>query len=105
MSNKLSWSITCLALVAMGVMYWSQDKGYNEGDHVFRPVQPMTSHNQELQDRERVELSETTALRRDQMVEISEYPVGEINIQKLTDNSYWILHNLHAMTPRLHQTR
>jgi hypothetical protein len=68
MSNKLSWSITCLALVAMGVMYWSQDKGYNEGDHVFRPVQPMTSHNQELQDRERVELSETTALRRDQMV-------------------------------------
>jgi glyoxylase-like metal-dependent hydrolase (beta-lactamase superfamily II) len=98
MSNKLSWSITCLALVAMGVMYWSQDKGYNEGDHVFRPVQPMTSHNQELQDRERVELSETTALRRDQMVEISEYPVGEINIQKLTDNSYWILHNLHAMT-------
>ncbi|NCF21186.1 MAG: MBL fold metallo-hydrolase [Haliea sp.] len=58
----------------------------------------MTSHNQELQDRERVELSETTALRRDQMVEISEYPVGEINIQKLTDNSYWILHNLHAMT-------
>jgi glyoxylase-like metal-dependent hydrolase (beta-lactamase superfamily II) len=98
MSIKLSWSITCLALVAMGIMYWSQDRGYNGGDHVFRPVQPMTSHNQELQDRERVELSETTALRRDQMVEISEYPVGEINIQKLTDNSYWILHNLHAMT-------
>ena len=98
MSIKLSWSITWLALVAMGIMYWSQDRGYNGGDHVFRPVQPMTSHNQELQDRERVELSETTALRRDQMVEISEYPVGEINIQKLTDNSYWILHNLHAMT-------
>lgn len=32
------------------------------------------------------------------MLEISEYPIGEINIQKLTDNSYWILHNLHAMT-------
>jgi len=43
-------------------------------------------------------ISETVALEQDQMLEISEYPIGEINIQKLTDNSYWILHNLHAMT-------
>lgn len=32
------------------------------------------------------------------MISFSEYPIGKITIQKLTDNSYWLLHNLHGMT-------
>lgn len=98
MSTRISWTITFIALSGMGLMYWTRDAAIPAGEHVFRPVQPMTSHNQELPGRERVTISETVALEQDQMLEISEYPVGEINIQKLTDNSYWILHNLHAMT-------
>ncbi len=97
-SNKISWSITVLALLTAGYLYWIRDAAIPEGDHVFRPVQPMTSRNRELTERERVPVSETVSLEEGQMVAISEYPVGEINIQKLTDNSYWILHNLHAMT-------
>ena len=98
MSKTISWAITAIALFCMGLMLWVQDSSIDEGEHVFRPVSPMTSRTQELNNRERVSLSETRALEPDQMVEISEYPLGEINIQKLTDNSYWILHNLHAMT-------
>ena len=97
-SQFISWSITLAALIALGLVYWTRDVALPEGDHLFRPVQPMTSLTSELPGRDRVPLSETRALEMDQMVEISEYPVGEINIQKLTDKSYWILHNLHAMT-------
>lgn len=98
MSTFISWSITVVALIALGFVYWTRDVPLPEGNHVFRPVQPMTSRTTEVPGRERVPLSESVTLQQDQMVEISEYPVGEINIQKLTDNSYWILHNLHAMT-------
>ena len=98
MSTRISWTITLIALSGMVLMYWTRDAEIPAGEHVFRPVQPMTSRNQELPGRERIPISETVALEQDQMLEISEYPIGEINIQKLTDNSYWILHNLHAMT-------
>jgi hypothetical protein len=98
MSVKLSWGITAIALFFMGLMYWTQNEVLEQGAHVFRPVQPLSSHNTELTNRKRVPLSDSIALLPDQLVDISEYPLGEINIQKLTENSYWILHNLHAMT-------
>ena len=98
MSVKLSWAITAIALFFMGLMYWTQNEVLEQGAHVFRPVQPLSSHNTELTNRKRVPLSDSIALLPDQLVDISEYPLGEINIQKLTENSYWILHNLHAMT-------
>lgn len=47
---------------------------------------------------ERIVPSIETILEPGQELEISEYPVGEINIQRLGENTYWILHNLHAMT-------
>jgi glyoxylase-like metal-dependent hydrolase (beta-lactamase superfamily II) len=98
MSNKLSWSITTLAVIAMAVMVWMRDEAPAQGEHVFRPVSPITSVNKPLAGRDRIEISHKQSLAPGQMVDISEYPIGEINIQKLTDNTYWILHNVHAMT-------
>lgn len=98
MSSRVSWSITAIAVLATAFMYWSANPSVDRGEHRFRPVPPMTSLTREQTDRERVEITETAPLQPCQLVEISEYPVGEINIQKLTENSYWILHNLHAMT-------
>lgn len=98
MSKKISWAITFIAVIAVIVMYWLQDKGAAQGDHVFRPVSPIVEKTKPVGGREIVPISETVALETAQMVDIAEYPIGEINIQKLTDNSYWILHNLHAMT-------
>jgi glyoxylase-like metal-dependent hydrolase (beta-lactamase superfamily II) len=101
MSHKLSWLISFVAVLAMLVMYWMQDKAVGHGhDHVFRPLPPLkdVTVTQRGQGREIVPLSETEALQPEQMVDIAEFPIGEIHIQKLTDNSYWILHNLHAMT-------
>ncbi len=46
----------------------------------------------------RLKPSIETILEPSQALDISEYPVGEINIQRLGKNTYWILHNLHAMT-------
>lgn len=98
MSGKLSWSITVIAVLAMAVMYWNQDQRLPQREHRFRAVSPITSKTQDVAGRERVNISEIRALKPDQLLNIAEYPVGEINIQKLTVNSYWILHNLHAMT-------
>jgi glyoxylase-like metal-dependent hydrolase (beta-lactamase superfamily II) len=98
MSNKLSWSITTLAVIAMAVMYWMQDQGPEQGDHIFRPVAPLSDATKPVPGRDIVPVSETLALNPEQMVEIAEFPIGEINIQKLTENSYWILHNVHAMS-------
>jgi glyoxylase-like metal-dependent hydrolase (beta-lactamase superfamily II) len=98
MSNKLSWMITALAVVAMCSMYWLQDQRAELGDHIFRPVAPLKQATEAMPGREIVPVSETVALQPGQLVDIAEFPIGEINIQKLTDNSYWILHNLHAMT-------
>ncbi|MGI9571586.1 MAG: MBL fold metallo-hydrolase, partial [Desulfobulbia bacterium] len=104
MSTKLSWAITFLALIAVGYMHWIKDAALATEGHAFRPVQPMTSHIAPLTERERVPLSETVALKQGQLVEIAEYPIGEISIQRLTENSYWILHNLHAMTMYVGET-
>ncbi|PKQ64511.1 hypothetical protein BZG02_06825 [Labilibaculum filiforme] len=98
MSNKISWTITAFAVIAMVAMYWLREEGVEQGEHIFRPVSPITSKTKPVDNREMVSISETIALKPDQMLEISEYPIGEINIQKLTDNSYWIMHNLHVMT-------
>ncbi len=32
------------------------------------------------------------------MIGLPEYPIGQINIQRISEQSYWILHNLHSMT-------
>lgn len=97
MSNKLSWTITTVALTAVAAMYWWQDDQLEQGQHVFRPVQPIHNQIPMPTDRERVVASETEKLKPGQLLDISEYPVGQITIQKLTDKSYWILHNFHGM--------
>jgi glyoxylase-like metal-dependent hydrolase (beta-lactamase superfamily II) len=82
----------------MAVMFWLQDELPAQDEYVFRPVSPISNNNEPVPGRERREISEREKLLPGQMLEISEYPIGEINIQRLTDNSYWVLHNLHAMT-------
>jgi len=98
MSTKISWVITIIAVIAMLVMYLLQDKDIAQGEYTFRPVSPITSKTEPTQGREKVPISEVKALEPNQMLEISEYPIGEILIQKLTEKSYWIMHNLHVMT-------
>ena len=66
MSNRISWAITMIALVAMALMYWTRDQVLEQGEHVFRTVHPMTSHTEELNNRERVAISEARALEPDQ---------------------------------------
>jgi glyoxylase-like metal-dependent hydrolase (beta-lactamase superfamily II) len=90
--------ITTVAVIAMAVMYWMQDKEPGQGDHIFRPLAPLKATTVTAPGREFVPVSETQALQPGQMVDIEEFPIGEIHIQKLTENSYWILHNLHSMT-------
>ncbi|TCI93152.1 MBL fold metallo-hydrolase [Tenacibaculum sp. M341] len=97
-STKTSWFITIVAVIGMLVMYFLQDKDIAQGEYTFRPVSPLTSKTKPTQGREMISISEVKALKPNQMIDISEYPVGEINIQKLTENSYWIMHNLHVIT-------
>ncbi|WP_109831440.1 MBL fold metallo-hydrolase [Reichenbachiella versicolor] len=98
MSTKISWVITIIAVIAMSAMYLLQDKDIAQGEYTFRPVSPLTSKTERIENRERVSISEVKPLEPNQMLDISEYPINEINIQKLTENSYWILSNLHGMT-------
>lgn len=97
-STKISWVITVISVIAMLTMYLLQDKDIAQGEYTFRPVSPLTSKTKPTQGREMVSISETKALEPNQMINISEYPIGEINIQKLTENSYWIMSNLHVLT-------
>ena len=69
-----------------------------DSTRVFQTVEPLTSVNKRWTDQERVPISTTQALKPGQLIDISLYTFGEINIQKLTPNSYWIQNNGHSMT-------
>lgn len=69
-----------------------------DSTRVFQTVEPLTSVNKRWTDQERVPISTTRALKPGQLIDISLYTFGEINIQKLTPNSYWIQNNSHSMT-------
>jgi glyoxylase-like metal-dependent hydrolase (beta-lactamase superfamily II) len=94
----LSWTITAIALIALTGMFWLQDKAPEQGDHVFRTPAPVANVNPLPDDRDYVEPSVSIPLEQDQFIRLSEYPLRRITIQRLTENSYWILHNLHGMT-------
>lgn len=97
--NKLSWGITSVAVIAMFIMYWLQNETLEQGDHIFRPATPIVERTEIISDRrERIPISETVPLEPGKMIQIDEYPLGQINIQRLTDRTYWILHNVHGMT-------
>ena len=61
-----------------------------DSTRVFQTVEPLTSVNKRWTDQEKVPISTTRALKPGQLIDIPLYPVGEISIQKLTSNSYWI---------------
>jgi glyoxylase-like metal-dependent hydrolase (beta-lactamase superfamily II) len=92
-----------LITLGLGAGWWLNnfflaEEVLGKGDHVFRPVAPMKAVNPPAPGREVLDPSETVALKPGQMINSPEFPIGEIIIQKLTDNSYWIIHNLHVMT-------
>ncbi len=61
-----------------------------DSTRVFQTVNRLTTATERRTNQERVPISITQALKPGQLVEISA-PAGEIHIQKLTSNSYWIL--------------
>ncbi len=69
-----------------------------DSTRVFQTVEPLTSVNKRWTNEEKVPISTTRALKPGQLIDIPLYPVGEINIQKLTSNSYWIQNSSHVMT-------
>lgn len=93
-----SWIITVAAVLYAGYNAWMSEEPLAYEDYVFRPVSPMVSQTPRIPNREIVPISQTEIISPGQLVDISEYPVGEINIQRLSEKSYWILHNLHSMT-------
>lgn len=101
-SNRLvrtvPWLVAGLAVLAFGYQYWLTETPVSQGDHVFRPLNPMVSQNARVDTRERVPVSFATPIGANQLIDLTEYPIGKINIQRVTENSYWILHNLHSMT-------
>ncbi|MCH7805223.1 MAG: MBL fold metallo-hydrolase [Acidobacteria bacterium] len=84
--------------VGLTALYFSTFYVARDSAIVFQTVQPLTSVTDRRGNQERVPISTTQALKPGQLLNIAEYPIGEIHIQKLTANSYWVSNSNHCMT-------
>jgi len=94
----LKYGLLIVLSVGLTALYFSTFDVAQDSTAVFQTVQPLTSVTDRRTNQERVPISTNQALKPGQLVDISEYTFGEIHIQKLTPNSYWILNNNHSMT-------
>jgi len=86
----LKYGLLIVLSVGLTALYFSTFDVARDSTRVFQTVEPLTTATERLKDQERIPISITQALKPGQLVEISA-PAGEIHIQKLTSNSYWIL--------------
>jgi len=92
------YALVVVLSVGLTAVYFSTFDVAQDSTAVFQTVEPLTSVNERWTNQERVPISTTQALKPGQLIEISLYTFGEINIQKLAPNSYWIQNNGHSMT-------
>ncbi len=99
MNTKNLGLLALIAIIGAGTMwiYMNFFERAASGPTAYQQLTKLTQVTEALP-AERIEPSIETILEPGQALDISEYPVGEINIQRLGKNTYWILHNLHAMT-------
>ncbi len=86
----LKYGLLIVLSVGLTALYFSTFDVAQDSTAVFQTVNPLTTATERRTNQERVPISITQALKPGQLVEISA-PAGEIHIQKLTSNSYWIL--------------
>ena len=86
----LKYGLLIVLSVGLTALYFSTFDVAQDSTRVFQTVNPLTTATERRTNQERVPISITQALKTGQLVEISA-PAGEIHIQKLTSNSYWIL--------------
>ncbi len=91
----------CIALVAVAATSvahrWLAEEPVTTG-HKFQTVLPVDTINPLPDDVERVSTSTTTPLKPGQQIDLPEYTLGEVIVQRVTERSYWILNNMHTMS-------